>query len=99
PVLDLSLLSIATFRASVVGGFLYRLGVGALPFLLPLLLQVGFKLTPFQSGLITFTSTLGALFMKAAAPRMLKRFGFRNVLVANAILGGLSIAACAIFRE
>ncbi len=70
-----------------------------MPFLLPLLLQVGFHLTPFKSGLITFTSTMGALFMKAAAPRMLKQFGFRNVLVANAILGGLSIAACAIFRE
>jgi MFS family permease len=49
--------------------------------------------------LITFTSTLGALFMKAAAPRMLKRFGFRNVLIWNGILGGLSIAACAIFRD
>ena len=60
-------------------------------------LQVGFNLTPFQSGLITFTSTMGALFMKAAAPRMLKRFGFRNVLIWNAILGGLFIAACAGF--
>ena len=59
----------------------------------------GFDLSPFQSGLITFTSTMGALFMKAAAPWMLKRFGFRNVLVCNAILGGLSIAACAIFRD
>ena len=77
-----------TFRASLVGGFLFRIGVGAMPFLLPLLLQVGFDLTPFQSGLITFTSTMGALFMKAAAPRMLKRFGFRNVLIWNAILGG-----------
>ena len=57
-----------------------------MPFLLPLLLQVGFGLTPFQSGLITFASTLGALCMKAAAPRMLKRFGFRTVLIWNAIL-------------
>ena len=78
---------------------MFRIGVGAMPFLLPLLLQVGFHLTPFKSGLITFTSTMGALFMKAAAPRMLKQFGFRNVLVSNAILGGLSIAACAIFRK
>ena len=65
--------------------------------LLPLLLQVGFKLTPFQSGLITFTSTMGALIVKGAAPWMLKRFGFRNLLIANAMLGGLSIAACAAF--
>ena len=81
PILDFSLLKLPTFRASLVGGFLFRIGVGAMPFLLPLLLQVGFNLTPFQSGLITFTSTLGALFMKAAAPWMLKRFGFRNVLI------------------
>jgi MFS family permease len=99
PILDFSLLKLPTFRASLVGGFMFRIGVGAMPFLLPLLLQVGFHLTPFKSGLITFTSTMGALFMKAAAPRMLKQFGFRNVLISNAILGGLSIAACAIFRE
>ena len=83
-------------RASI-GGFMFRIGVGAMPFLLPLLLQVGFKLTPFQSGMITFTSTMGAIMVKGAAPWMLKRFGFRTVLVANAILGGLSIAACAGF--
>lgn len=99
PILDFSLLKLPTFRASLVGGFLFRIGVGAMPFLLPLLLQVGFNLTPLQSGLITFTSTLGALFMKAAAPRMLKRYGFRQVLIWNAILGGLSIALCAIFRD
>ena len=87
-MLDFSLLKLPTFRASLVGGFMFRIGVGAMPFLLPLLLQVGFHLTPFKSGLITFTSTMGALFMKAAAPRMLKMFGFRNVLVSNAILGG-----------
>jgi EmrB/QacA subfamily drug resistance transporter len=97
PILDFSLLKLPTFRASLLGGFLFRIGVGAMPFLLPLLLQVGFNLTPLQSGLITFTSTLGALFMKAAAPWMLKRFGFRTVLIWNAVLGGLFIAACAGF--
>ena len=97
PILDFSLLKLPTFRASLVGGFLFRIGVGAMPFLLPLLLQVGFNMTPFQSGMITFTSTMGALFMKAAAPWMLKRFGFRTVLIWNAILGGLFIAACAGF--
>ena len=59
PILDFSLLKLPTFRASLVGGFMFRIGVGAMPFLLPLLLQVGFDLTPFQSGLITFTSTHG----------------------------------------
>jgi EmrB/QacA subfamily drug resistance transporter len=97
PILDFGLLKLPTFRASLTGGFLFRIGVGAMPFLLPLLLQVGFKLTPFQSGLITFTSTMGAIIVKGAAPRVLKRFGFRTVLVANAILGGLFIVACAGF--
>jgi EmrB/QacA subfamily drug resistance transporter len=97
PILDFSLFKYPTFRASIVGGFMFRIGVGAMPFLLPLLLQVGFKLSPFHSGLITFTSTMGALIVKGAAPWTLKRFGFRTVLIANAILGGLSIAACAIF--
>jgi EmrB/QacA subfamily drug resistance transporter len=99
PVLDFRLLRLPTFRASLIGGFLFRIGVGAMPFLLPLLLQVGFHLTPFQSGMITFTSTMGALIVKAAAPALLRRFGFRTMLIANAILGGASIAACAAFTE
>jgi MFS family permease len=97
PILDFTLLKLPTFRASLLGGFLFRIGVGAIPFLLPLLLQVGFKLTPFQSGLITFTSTMGALFMKAAAATVLKRFGFRTVLTVNAVLSALFIAACGTF--
>src|SRR5205823_4262768 len=59
PVLDFSMLHLATLRASIIGGFLFRLGIGALPFLLPLLMQVGFGLTPFQSGLVTFASAVG----------------------------------------
>jgi MFS family permease len=97
PVLDLKLLAVPTFRASVAGGFLFRIGVGALPFLLPLLLQVGFKLTPFQSGLITFSSALGALTMKAAVGAILKRLGFRAVLTGNALVSSVFLAACAAF--
>jgi EmrB/QacA subfamily drug resistance transporter len=97
PVLDLSLLSIPTFRASVLGGFIFRIGVGALPFLLPLLLQIGFKLTPFQSGLITFSSAVGAMTMKAGVTAILKRFGFRSVLSVNALVSSAFIAACAAF--
>jgi EmrB/QacA subfamily drug resistance transporter len=97
PILDLSLLKLPTFRASIVGGFLFRLGIGALPFLLPLLLQIGFDLTPFQSGLITFTAALGAMFMKAAVASVLSRFGFRNVLLYNAIISSAFLAACATF--
>jgi EmrB/QacA subfamily drug resistance transporter len=97
PILDLSLLKLPTYRASIVGGFLFRLGVGALPFLLPLLLQIGFDLTPFQSGLITFTSALGSMFMKAAVASVLRRFGYRNVLLYNALISSIFLAACATF--
>ncbi len=97
PILDLSLLKLPTFRASIFGGFLFRLGIGALPFLLPLLLQIGFDLTPFQSGLITFTTALGSMFMKAAVASVLNRFGYRNVLLYNALITSVFLAACATF--
>jgi EmrB/QacA subfamily drug resistance transporter len=97
PILDLRLLKLPTFRASIFGGFMFRLGIGALPFLLPLLLQIGFDLTPFQSGLITFTGALGSMFMKAAVARVLRRFGYRPVLVYNSLISGAFLAACASF--
>jgi EmrB/QacA subfamily drug resistance transporter len=97
PILDLGLLKLPTFRASIFGGFMFRLGIGALPFLLPLLLQIGFDLTPFQSGLITFTGALGSMFMKAAVASVLKWFGYRPVLVYNSILSAAFLAACASF--
>src|SRR5262245_2751562 len=81
------------------GGFLFRLGIGALPFLLPLLLQIGFHLTPFQSGLITFTTALGSMFMKAAVASVLRRFGYRNVLLYNALISSAFLAACASFVQ
>jgi EmrB/QacA subfamily drug resistance transporter len=99
PILDLNLLRLPTFRASIFGGFLFRLGIGALPFLLPLLLQVGFNLTPFQSGLITFTAALGAMFMKAAVASVLRHFGYRNVLLYNALISSAFLAACASFVQ
>ena len=97
PVLDLSLFAVPTFRASIVGGFLFRVGVGAMPFLLPLMLQLGFNLTPFQSGLITFFSALGAMTMKTAVAGILRQFGFRTVLTVNALVSSAFLAACAVF--
>jgi EmrB/QacA subfamily drug resistance transporter len=97
PILDLKLLKLPSFRASIFGGFMFRLGVGAMPFLLPLLLQIGFGLSPFQSGLITFTSALGSMFMKAAASFVLKNLGYRNVLLYNSLVSALFMAACATF--
>jgi len=97
PILDLRLLDLPTFRASIFGGFMFRLGIGAMPFLLPLLLQLGFDLSPFQSGLITFTGAVGSMFMKAAAVTVLKRLGYRNVLLYNSFISAAFLAACATF--
>ena len=84
PVLDLSLLAIPTMRAAIIGGFIYRSGIGAMPFLLPLLLQLGFHLSAFQSGLITLSNVVGAMGMKTVIPIILRRFGFRRALTVNA---------------
>ena len=97
PVLDFSLLRLSTMRAAVVGGFMFRLGIGALPFLLPLLMQIGFGLTPFQSGLVTFGSSAGALGMKTLAARIIRTFGFRNLMTINAVVSSVFLAACALF--
>jgi len=97
PLIDLNLLKIDTFFASVVGGFLFRIGVGAMPFLLPLMLQLGFGLSPFQSGLLTFVSAVGAVAMKATAGPIIRRFGFKRTLVVNAVVSALFTAAVALF--
>jgi len=99
PALDLTLFRLPSFRASVLGGFIFRLGIGALPFLLPLMLQVGFGKTPFASGMITFGSAAGAMGMKMAAATMLKRFGFRTILMINALISAGFLAACAAFTQ
>ncbi len=97
PIIDLTLFALPTFRLSMIGALLFRLGIGATPFLLPLLLQIGFGMTPFQSGLITFASAVGAIAMKFVAPPLLRRHGFRSILVANAIIAGAFVAMPAAF--
>jgi EmrB/QacA subfamily drug resistance transporter len=97
PVIDLSLFKLPSFRAGVGGGFIFRVGAGALPFLLPLLLQIGFGRTPFQSGMITLSTAVGAMMMKWAVPRILRRAGFRNVLTWNSLIASLMLMACAAF--
>jgi len=93
PLLNLRLLSIPTLRMNIFGGSLFRIGVGALPFLLPLLFQLGFGMSPFQSGLLTCASSIGALFVKTITSVVLKRFGFRSVLIYNTMFGAASMAA------
>jgi EmrB/QacA subfamily drug resistance transporter len=98
PLLDLALFRLQTFRAGVVGGSLFRIGIGATPFLLPLMLQLGFGLSPLRSGLLTFVSAIGAIFMKTIAARVLKTFGFRRVLVANALIASALLCGFGLFR-
>jgi EmrB/QacA subfamily drug resistance transporter len=88
PALDLRLLRIPTFRASIVGGAVSRIGFGATPFLLPLLFQIAFGRTPLQSGALTFTGAIGAMIMKTGASRVVRRFGFRRLLIGNALVVG-----------
>jgi MFS family permease len=97
PVLDFGLLRLPTMRASILGGFLFRLGIGALPFLLPLLMQVGFGLSPFRSGLVTFASAVGSMGMKTLAARIIRTFGFRNMMTINAVISSIFLCACALF--
>ena len=99
PVLDLTLLSIPSFRATITGGFLFRMGIGAWPFLMPLMLQLGLGMNPFHSGLITFAGSFGALLMKPVIAPLLRTFGFKNLLVPNALISSALLAACATFTE
>ncbi len=92
PILDLRLLRHETFRTSVLGGSLFRIGVGAIPFLLPLMLQLGFGYSPFQSGLLTCSAALGSITMKFGAARLIRHFGFRSLLVVTGLLGCITIA-------
>jgi EmrB/QacA subfamily drug resistance transporter len=97
PLLDLSIFRIPTFRASIGGGSLFRAGAGTLVFLLPLLLQVVFGMTAFASGIVTFASAAGAMSMKVTARPILKRFGFRTVMIANGIISAATIGMCGFF--
>jgi EmrB/QacA subfamily drug resistance transporter len=97
PIIDLSLLRIASFRIAMLGGLPFRVAVGALPFLLPLMLQVGFGMTPFESGSLTFTAAAGAVTMKLTAGPILRRFGFRHVLVVNGVISSAMVGATALF--
>jgi EmrB/QacA subfamily drug resistance transporter len=89
PLLQLNLFAIRTFRAAVSGGFFTRLGIGGVPFLLPLLYQVGLGLSPVQSGLLITPQAIAAMSMKLIMQRLLGRFGYRAVLVSNTVILGI----------
>jgi len=91
PLLSLSLFRIRTFRAAVSGSFFTRLGIGGIPFILPLLYQVGLGFTPIQSGLLMMPQAIAAMSLKPTMPRILRRFGYRGILISNTVILGLLI--------
>jgi hypothetical protein len=92
PLLRLALFRIRTFRASVIGSFFTRLGIGGIPFLFPLLYQVGLGFTPIQSGMLMMPQAVAAMSLKMTMPGILARFGYRGVLTSNTVIIGLLIA-------
>ena len=97
PLLDLKLLQIPTYRTAVLAGLVFRVAIGATPFLLPLMLQVGFGLDALHSGMLTFASAVGAIFMKTVVTQILRRFGFRRVLLVNAVIAPLFMIGFGLF--
>lgn len=97
PMLDFRLLRLPTFAAGFWGGSLVRVGYGALPFLLPLMLQLGLGYTALQSGIVLLISGSVAFFTKTQTSRVLRRWGFRNVLCYNGAACALALAGCALF--
>ena len=98
PVVELRLLSIPTLRAAVIGGAVFRIGAGAVPFLFPLMLQIGFGYTPLESGAISAVSIGGAMMMKFLAKPILKRFGFKQTLIGTGVIGGLFMMMIGFYR-
>jgi EmrB/QacA subfamily drug resistance transporter len=94
PLIDFSTLKVPTFSVTVITGSFTRIGIGAVPYLMPLLFQIGFGMSAFTSGLLLLASAMGNLTMKAFVMPVLKRFGFRNVSITAVSVGGLMSMAC-----
>jgi len=95
PLLRLSLFRIRTFRAAVSGSYFTRLGIGGIPFLLPLLYQVGLGFTPIQSGMLLMPQAFAAMSLKLTMPKILARVGYRGVLISNTVMLGVLIGVFA----
>jgi EmrB/QacA subfamily drug resistance transporter len=97
PVLEFRFLRIPTYATGVLGGALFRIGVGATPFLLPMMLQIGFGFSALHSGLLTCASAAAAMFMKTLTTRILKQWGFRQVLLVNSVIAAATIGCYGLF--
>ena len=97
PLLDPKMFRYPMFKAAILGASNFRIGLGAMPFLMPLMLQLGFGLTPFESGSVTFISAVGAMGSKFAASRTFNAFGFRNVLIVTTLTSSVFLAVNGFF--
>ncbi|WP_291397638.1 MFS transporter [Devosia sp.] len=97
PILDPAMFRLPLFRNAIIGGSLFRIGIGAFPFLMPLMLQLTFGLTPFESGLTTFIAAFGAILSKFGAERLYATFGFPRTLMVTAVIGCLFLAINGLF--
>jgi MFS family permease len=93
--LDLEVFRIPTFRVTNLGGSLFRLAIGATPFLLPLMFQDAFGWTPIKSGLLVIAAFIGNMGIKPFTTPILRRFGFRTVLIGAGVAAGATIGLCA----
>ncbi len=98
PIIDLALMRIPTYAMTTIGGFVFRMGMGALPFLMPLMLQIGFGLDALSSGLLTLASAAGAMTMKVTVSPIIRVFGFRRVLLVNTLLCSAFLFAYSFFE-
>jgi hypothetical protein len=98
-VLNLKLFSIRTFLVAALGNVWGRLGLSSVPFLLPLLFQIGYDLSPLHSGLLTFVGTIGMITMKFMNKAILHRFGFKKALSAFSLMAGMTISSFALISE
>lgn len=97
PILDPSLFKLPLFRNAIIGGSLFRIGIGAFPFLMPLMLQLTFGLTPFESGMTTFIAAIGAILSKFGAERLFATFGFPRALLVTSLIGCTFLAINGLF--
>jgi Na+/melibiose symporter-like transporter len=98
PILDFRLMRVASFRNAMVAGSITRVTQGAQPFLLPLMMQLGFGLSAAQSGFVTLATAAGSLLMKSVAPKILRRYGFRDSLIVGGFIACGLYGLCALFR-
>jgi EmrB/QacA subfamily drug resistance transporter len=98
PILDISLMKIPTYGTSVIAGAITRVCQGAHPYLLPLMMQLGFGFSAVQSGMLTFATAIGSIVAKPISPALLRRFGFRDTLVVNGFFASGGYVICGLFR-